>query len=96
MGFCRYLRCRLTACGLWKSQAFKLSFVVSRLLRFVALQDITSAMGPTWLCPRSHTAESHLAPWEAIAIARSGMLSMLHAVRSWVLGLYGALKVTFG
>jgi len=27
---------------------------------FVSLQDITSAMGPTWLCPRSHTAESHL------------------------------------
>ncbi|CAE7351409.1 unnamed protein product [Symbiodinium necroappetens] len=27
---------------------------------FVSLQDISRAMGPTWLCPRSHTAESHL------------------------------------
>eukprot|EP00931_Biecheleriopsis_adriatica_P075029 TRINITY_DN48990_c0_g1_i1.p1 TRINITY_DN48990_c0_g1~~TRINITY_DN48990_c0_g1_i1.p1 ORF type:complete len:300 (-),score=54.86 TRINITY_DN48990_c0_g1_i1:4-903(-) len=32
---------------------------------FIALQDVTAEMGPTWLCPQTHNPESHEA-WEVL------------------------------
>ncbi|CAJ1344933.1 unnamed protein product [Effrenium voratum] len=47
---------------------------------FVALQDITKMMGPTWLCPRTHNAESHLRLMAFQAVQKSGFVgpSLVH------------------